>query len=447
MNDNMRFHGFISQSFLISQGNDFLVPNSQEGSHELNELGFTAQSNLTPKLRVGFQLLSRDFGDIDNNQTKVDWAFADYRWRDFLGVRFGKAKMPFGLYNESRDTDILRPMALLPQSIYDEHYRSYFVSYQGTGLYGSIFAGGLGTFDYNLYTGSINFNEDQVIMNVTNDLSNQLMENYFYNASQLALKQTTMQDTIYPDSLFSSSHSFEPYEYTNARMQDIDALMGGTLFWNINADPIPLMDNLKVGYSYVKVDLDFLGGERQGSYTVYDPAGNPIPQASDEMTITKRDGGVPTRFAYSLEYTFRRLTLAAEYAQHELDLNFYDENDEEIAGFDRKDNYYYLLASFLLKDKFTISVLYDYIDLNEMTFTTSQGETDLKEALGYEDWQSERTDIGFGLRYDINFNWTLKAEYHMMNGTAKVYSSILNPQDDDPEEDWSYGLIKASYNF
>jgi len=41
--------------------------------------------NISPidKLRVGIQLFSRDIGDTDNNRIDLDWAFADYRWRDY----------------------------------------------------------------------------------------------------------------------------------------------------------------------------------------------------------------------------------------------------------------------------------------------------------------------------------------------------------------------------
>ena len=93
---------------------------TEDGSYEFNEMGINFSTELTDDLHVGVQFFSRDLGTIGNDDIKVDWAFADYHWKDWLGVRVGKIRIPYGLYNEIRDIDILRLSIILPQSVYSE---------------------------------------------------------------------------------------------------------------------------------------------------------------------------------------------------------------------------------------------------------------------------------------------------------------------------------------
>ena len=58
------------------------------------------------------QLLGRKFGSERDPSVVVDWAYGDYRWRDQLGLRAGRIKLPYGLYNQERDVDMLRTSVL-----------------------------------------------------------------------------------------------------------------------------------------------------------------------------------------------------------------------------------------------------------------------------------------------------------------------------------------------
>ncbi len=441
---NVNVHGFMGQSFILSQGNDFMVANSKNGSHELNEVGLTITSQITPKFRVGFQLLSRDFGDQDNNKTQLDWAFADYRFKDYLGVRFGKVKLPYGLYNEGRDTDILRPMVFLPQSIYDEQYRPYLLAYQGTGFYGNFSNDLIGSFDYHIYTGSMNLNKDEIVMKVTNTVANSvinagLKSNLYKTVYDMSIAQgaTAEQAAAQAGATLNASTFDFQYLYTDARCK---SLFGGSLFWNT-----PL-SGLKTGFSYMTVDLDFFSPT--ATATINTPL--PAPYASITKDFKKkRDGGIPQRMGFSGEWQYNALTIAAEYNLTTLQHNTYDEdNGSNTSEFERDEIGYYAMISWMLNDKLTLSLLYDYLSIDRQEVTASGITTDLLK--GTEDWLNERTDIAIGGRYDINYHWTIKAEYHLMSGYAKVYSEYLDPIENTPadaEENWSYGLLKASYNF
>jgi hypothetical protein len=139
--NQIKIHGFISQGYLQTDKNDFYFAKTEKGTFQFNEMGINFASELTDNLRVGIQFLSRDLGDIGNNEVTVDWAFADYRYRNWLGLRVGKIKRPFGLYNRIRDVDAARTGIFLPLCIYDDVSRETYISTQGIGIYGTMPAG------------------------------------------------------------------------------------------------------------------------------------------------------------------------------------------------------------------------------------------------------------------------------------------------------------------
>lgn len=159
VSERLAFNGFLSFGYIKSRYNKFLG-NSLDGSFQLNEFAFTTNYTATDNLRFGFQLLSRDVGAEGNNDILIDWAVADYRWQDALGLRLGKVKLPIGFYNQGRDIDFLRPMAFLPQSIYDENKRTLVVAALGGSIYGNFSFGGGGDLDYQAYCGKVDFRED-----------------------------------------------------------------------------------------------------------------------------------------------------------------------------------------------------------------------------------------------------------------------------------------------
>ena len=96
-------HGFISQGYL-SSGEDSV----EEDSFEYSEIGLNFGRELNDNLRFGLQLFAKEFAEVSNNEIKIDWAYADYRFHELLGIRLGQIKFPHGLYNEIRDIDMLR---------------------------------------------------------------------------------------------------------------------------------------------------------------------------------------------------------------------------------------------------------------------------------------------------------------------------------------------------
>jgi len=148
-------HGFVSQGFIGTTSNNYLAEHTTRGSFEFTEMGLNVTKALTDKLRVGAQVFSHKIGPLGNFDPKLDWAYIDYRWQDWLGFRGGRVKLPFGLYNEVNDVDSARTPILLPQSVYPLANRDFLLAQTGAEVYGYVDLASRGALDYHIYGGKI----------------------------------------------------------------------------------------------------------------------------------------------------------------------------------------------------------------------------------------------------------------------------------------------------
>lgn len=150
----VEIHGFVSQGGLWSTANNYLAE-SENGSFEFSEVGINFTKRPTDRLRIGVQLFARDLGRIGNYSAKVDWFYLDYQWKDWLGLRAGRVKLPFGLYNDTSDIDAARVPILLPGAIYSQTSRDFLLAQTGVELYGRYDFARAGALDYRAYAGTI----------------------------------------------------------------------------------------------------------------------------------------------------------------------------------------------------------------------------------------------------------------------------------------------------
>lgn len=150
----LEVHGFVSPGFLLSTGNNYLAQ-SKRGSFEFAEAGINFTKPLTEQLRAGIQIFARDLGNVGNYSAKLDWFYLDYRITDWFGIRGGRVKIPFGLYNEINDIDAARAPILLPQSTYPIQNRDYLLAQTGAELYGRLDLYSAGALEYRAYGGTI----------------------------------------------------------------------------------------------------------------------------------------------------------------------------------------------------------------------------------------------------------------------------------------------------
>jgi hypothetical protein len=147
-------HGFVSPGFMVTTGNNYLAK-AKNGSFEFAEVGINFTKRFSDQFRVGLQLFARDLGPIGDYAPRADWFYLDYRFRDWLGIRAGRVKTPFGLYNDTVDIDASRVAVLLPQSVYPLQSRDFLLAQTGVELYGYRRLGRFGALDYRAFAGTL----------------------------------------------------------------------------------------------------------------------------------------------------------------------------------------------------------------------------------------------------------------------------------------------------
>ncbi len=347
-------HGFVSQGYLESTDNNYLAE-TEDGTFEFNEFGLNFATEFD-KLRIAFQLFSRDLGDEGNNDISLDWAMGDYRFNDAFGIRAGKIKMPIGFYNQLRDLDMLRTSIFLPASIYGETMREITNAHQGGEVYGFLNAGNAGDVSYKLFYGTIDVDEDSLFIN-----------NMLYQLSFLSDPSVTN-------------------EYVT----------GGALQWNT------FIQGLRLGASYWNGDFD-------ADATANDLLGPGTTADADAIY------DVESSWVASIGYNWLDLELTAEYRQEKYTLAIDVDPLGEIIDDTTTSEGWYIMASYRVKDWLAAGLYYSeyYSDRDD-----KDGEN--LEAAGTPDYYAWQKEIVPTIRFDINEYWNIKLEAHFVNGAAQV---------------------------
>lgn len=148
-------HSFASQGFAYSNGNNYMTMDTSRGSFAMSDGGVNIGVALTDRFRVGAQLYARNLGKLGNWRPTLDWAFADYRVKDWFGVRGGKVKTVLGLHNDTQDMEFLHTWALMPTSVYPMDVRGDTIAHVGGDLYGNITLPRAGSLGYTVYGGRL----------------------------------------------------------------------------------------------------------------------------------------------------------------------------------------------------------------------------------------------------------------------------------------------------
>jgi hypothetical protein len=146
-------HSFASEGFAYSNGNNYMTMQTSSGSFAMTDGAINASSQITDRFRVGAQLYVRNVGEIGKWRPELDWAVADFKFRDWLGIRAGKVKTALGLHNDTQDMEFLHTWALMPQSVYPMDLRASTIAHTGGDLYGDIALKKLGAVSYTVYAG------------------------------------------------------------------------------------------------------------------------------------------------------------------------------------------------------------------------------------------------------------------------------------------------------
>ncbi|MDM8538353.1 porin [Desulfobacterales bacterium HSG17] len=376
-------HGFVSQGFLISDENNYLAE-TEDGTFQFNEIGINFTTTLTDNLRLGLQLFSYDFGETGNNEINVDWAYADYRWKNWLGLRAGIIKVPAGFYNESRDIDAVRTNIFLPQSVYYDGYRENRISLQGIGVYGDILHDTVGNFSYQIEYGT---------MNIDNDSG---------PARMVESKKISGQSLFEVESF------------------DTDDILAAALKWET-----PL-EGLLVGTSFYQADVAInvtskipLGEQL--------PAGLPLRMETSEYREIILSG----------EYTWSNLILSAEYitAHTETETLF---NSTPVFPKEETDSQgWYISAAYRFTDWLEIGSYYS-------EYYPNKDDKDGENQAQGEDHKAWSKDIALTARFILGEYCNFKIEGHRIDGTAQLVDGD-NPE--GMEDEWFLFASKLTFNF
>jgi len=145
---NLQVHGYATQGFIYTTHNNIFTTDSSDGSAAWTNAVVNIGAQLTPKLHIAMQGRYYLLGNY-GNKIVMDWAMADYKANNFFGVRAGKVKTPWGLFNEIQDIDPAYSWVLLPQSIYPTTSSNSILAHYGGVVYGTVALGEkLGKLEY-----------------------------------------------------------------------------------------------------------------------------------------------------------------------------------------------------------------------------------------------------------------------------------------------------------
>ncbi|EGV33419.1 hypothetical protein ThidrDRAFT_0626 [Thiorhodococcus drewsii AZ1] len=138
--EQLQLHGFATQGYILTTGNNYFGESIDGGSFDFRELGLNASWRFKPGLQFSAQAVSRLAGETDDGAIRLDFGFLDDRFlsgrEGQMGIRLGRILNPLGLYLDTRDVAFARPSILLPQSIYFDVNRNLALSLDGAQLYG-----------------------------------------------------------------------------------------------------------------------------------------------------------------------------------------------------------------------------------------------------------------------------------------------------------------------
>ena len=359
-----QIHGFVSEGGFVSTANDYIGASSQ-GSVEFFEAGLNVQADVADRLRAGIQIFGRDVGQFRDLPPRIDWAYLDYHWRDWLGLRAGIIKMPYGLYNEYADIDSARTAILMPQSVYPLRDRSALLAETGFSVYGHKRLGeGAGALDYQAWLGTLNVPANAL-------------------------------------------------EVVNATLDGIDTkyVTGAQLFWRA-----PL-EGLRVGGTWLRTSIDFKLRLDPATTSALIMAGLVPMDYDGKLVISQRPDSLAIA---SAEYTRDNWLFAAEYAR------WYTRQISTLPDLlptqNTKNERFYALASHRFTPEWELGGYYSvmFADADDRSGDNS------KFAKPYLAWQR---DAAATLRFDVNEHWLWKLEAHFIDGTADLFASQnANPE-------------------
>ena len=141
LGEGVQAHGFFSQSLSHTSDNNFGGQSDDSVAADMREIGGNLSWRPSPDWLLSGQVVARWAGESDTGDLRLDYGFVDRTLLSnvdtSVGLRLGKIKNPYGFYNTTRDVARTRPGIIMPQSIYLDRVRNFFLAAPGIGFYGN----------------------------------------------------------------------------------------------------------------------------------------------------------------------------------------------------------------------------------------------------------------------------------------------------------------------
>ncbi|MCF7970267.1 MAG: hypothetical protein K9L22_03760 [Methylococcaceae bacterium] len=171
--DDIQFHGFLSQGLFSTSGNNVYGKSKDSVSAGLTEIGLNISYQALNNLSFAAQGLYRRAGANtgDAGEATLDFGFVDLNILNLqdgrIGIRGGRIKNPWGLYNETRDVAFTHPTIFLPLA-YFERSRSLYLALDGGQLY-TDYNTAMGDFSFKFNYGWMNADDKELLTAIIND--------------------------------------------------------------------------------------------------------------------------------------------------------------------------------------------------------------------------------------------------------------------------------------
>ncbi len=388
--DEVRFGGFFSNGYIESSHYNYLV-DSEEGDFDFMEAGLNASWTPADRTTVNGQVFAFELGKYGNYDLSMDYLFVDYNFTQEFGIRAGRIKREYGIYNHIQDIDVARSTILLPIGTYDPRYRDMSASLDGISFYGAYEVGKHKIIDYSLYGGFIDLKIDGGIAG--------------YGLTTLS------RGVINP----KAEHIDSKYMY-------------GAQVWYS-----PAIEGLRLGFSGTYLpDIEF---SSTGQFPDLDP--NPFLAGKDFRSSSTNVDRYSLKT--SIEYFVGDWTFAGEYIRSKLDYDLM----AFAGGFPIKNGH-----ESLLSDSWYISGA-RRLGRFETALTYAEFYTDVNDRDGVRfdmPNTANNKDFQISLRYDVTDNWTLKIESHSIKGASRLFNQYnQNPLFD--EKNWTLWAAKSTFSF
>lgn len=363
-------HGFASQGFLLGT-NNWPTSKTEKGTFGYNDFAINFSKELGDNLHLGIQFSALDRGAYGKDDVTIDWAYADYRFKDWFGIRAGKVKIPMGLYNETRDLDSARTYVLLPQGIYDDANREINLANSGVAIYGVSPATPVGTFSYLATAGKYDIPTDGGLAEI---------------GKTMFLQNLSSTDT---DTAFAYKLEYSPVFIDGLKLQ-------GTGFHTSFSAKGPYNGTF---------------GTNQG----LTPVGSEIDMKFKNLR----------RYVLSAEYVFHDLVVSGEYMVQTAKVDAFINNLHPVDTYNKLQAYYGG-ATYRFAEWFELGGYYSiYYPDRDHKHGTAQ-----TQALGLPEYSNWQKDAALTLRFDPYKNLTIKTEGHYINGTGLVNYNRASAKED-----------------